>query len=502
MRDKLERLERLLQYLIALTLFGCISCESGALDLTVLTSLEPATDVVGDDGAALVTSAGATVEFGTVTLVFPPDALHEDLRVSVVEGSPPSGTPIWHFISPVFDLQPSGVEFLKPVLLKIRTQFFLTDNERPLIAYVRDEMSPPEPLASSVHDGEVTALVTHFSGFVIIGDALCGASNDLLNSRVCGANELCCNNRCERVDRRERCNFCNRSCGSDEMCVGVEGGWTCEKPKSCIDGDCEPGTVCCAPDHRLNPPARYCVGPSTTDELNCGACGVDCADTGIQGRPTCCQGACVDRSTNCMNCGTCGNACVSGEKCCDGRRLDVTGDNSNCGDCGSDCKPPQVCQNSSCVCPANCPPGQVQDPQTCACTCGSCPPGQVPDSQTCACTCGSCPPGQVQDPQTCACTCPGGTKDCGGKCVDTQNDRGNCGGCGHPCQSSQSCVAGVCNFVCCVNFADPPGACCPSYPAPGTPGGAWCLGGGVCCHWTYLDVQRECTEAMAPSSSP
>jgi hypothetical protein len=42
--------------------------------------------------------------------------------------------------------------------------------------------------------------------------------------------------------------------------------------------------------------------------------------------------------------------------------------------------------------------------------------------------------------------CPGGSKLCGGACVDTKSDNGNCGACGNACLTGagQSCVAGGC----------------------------------------------------------
>src|SRR5207253_219213 len=39
---------------------------------------------------------------------------------------------------------------------------------------------------------------------------------------------------------------------------------------------------------------------------------------------------------------------------------------------------------------------------------------------------------------------PCGIAQCGNKCVDTGNDRQNCGSCGHACTGTQQCVSGAC----------------------------------------------------------
>ena len=44
--------------------------------------------------------------------------------------------------------------------------------------------------------------------------------------------------------------------------------------------------------------------------------------------------------------------------------------------------------------------------------------------------------------------CSGGSTECGGKCVDTQSDTTNCGGCGKACSSGMVCVKGSCETSC------------------------------------------------------
>lgn len=108
------------------------------------------------------------------------------------------------------------------------------------------------------------------------------------------------------------------------------------------------------------------------------------------------------------------------------------------------------------------------DPTTCECvcydngvTCGNvcCPAGKVctdPGSGTCVCpegteycnaSCVSCAPGQVVDMGSCQCVddpCPQGGTVCGAFCIDTVNDRENCGSCGNVCATGVPCIAGSC----------------------------------------------------------
>jgi hypothetical protein len=63
---------------------------------------------------------------------------------------------------------------------------------------------------------------------------------------------------------------------------------------------------------------------------------------------TCCNGMCVDTSTDAMNCGGCGTACTAGNQpaCCSGKCVDLVS-NTNCGQCGKDCS---LLSNSSITC--------------------------------------------------------------------------------------------------------------------------------------------------------
>ena len=102
-----------------------------------------------------------------------------------------------------------------------------------------------------------------------------------------------------------------------------------------------------------------------------------------------------------------------------------------------------ICPNSMVVCGAVCCPiGSVcNDASSGNCSCAS-------GSALCGGACVSCPSGQVLDFNSCGCVdnpCPGGGELCGTTCVDTVNDRNNCGSCGNVCGTGVPCIAGSCS---------------------------------------------------------
>jgi hypothetical protein len=102
----------------------------------------------------------------------------------------------------------------------------------------------------------------------------------------------------------------------------------------------------------------------------------------------------------------------------------------------SDCNPGQTCSNGKCGrCTVNseCASGQ-------ACVdgvCGSCASSSECDSGLVCIndSCQECPPGQT------AC---GKFAEGGPSCVNTQTDSKNCGACGNPCSSTQTCESSMC----------------------------------------------------------
>ncbi len=70
-----------------------------------------------------------------------------------------------------------------------------------------------------------------------------------------------------------------------------------------------------------------------------------------------------------------------------------------------------------------------------------------------------CAPGEVCSNGACALSCQTGLTDCTGSCVDTMNDRDNCGMCGTACAGGEVCSNGTCALSCSVDLTDCNGAC-------------------------------------------
>ena len=178
------------------------------------------------------------------------------------------------------------------------------------------------------------------------------------------------------------CGPCLPSSGSSTGCS-----------KSCMTAACETYEVSCTGCKITCPPGTtlcgtHCVDLSN-DRQNCGACNVSCAPDEI------CSGG------TCRECGArysaCGNKCCRDdvEDCCNGVCMDVTSDPNNCGSCRHSCNGGS-CSGGLC---GNCPSGFA--------LCG----GTCVNLQTDANNCGSC--GNVCKPGVgcrgglCQCSCPG-----------------------------------------------------------------------------------------------
>lgn len=77
--------------------------------------------------------------------------------------------------------------------------------------------------------------------------------------------------------------------------------------------------------------------------------------------------------------------------------------------------------------------------------------------------CGTaCTGGQVCDMGACADMCSGGLENCSGACVDTQTSPANCGSCGNACAAGETCSAGMCSGACTANgdACSAAGDCC------------------------------------------
>jgi hypothetical protein len=218
-----------------------------------------------------------------------------------------------------------------------------------------------------------------------------------------------------------------RMCG--ETCSG--GTPNCVRQTGCVNG-CAPLTNC----------SNNCID-TTTDPLNCGACGMVCPSANARAR--------------CTN-SVCGLMCNAGFADCDmmganGCEANLQSDSNNCGACGVRCGANSTCQAGRCACTAgfgDCDNGPANGCET--------PLNTISNCNGCGLTCGpyanataTCT-GAV-NMRACGLTCAAGFRDCdsnlGNGCeVNIGTDRLNCGGCGVQCAAMQNCVGGMCTNGC------------------------------------------------------
>jgi hypothetical protein len=171
----------------------------------------------------------------------------------------------------------------------------------------------------------------------------------------------------------------------------------------------------------------YCAN-TTTDNDNCGACGVVCASG-----KSCTGGKCELACGALATCTPDGGAAYC---------ANTKADNDNCGACGTKCPSGQVCSGGSCS-------------QTCGSLTTCTPDGGTPygantktDDDNCGACGTTCPSGQSCTDSKCALTC-GSLTTCapdGGTpyCANTKTDNDNCGACGTTCTVPATCISGSC----------------------------------------------------------
>lgn len=211
-----------------------------------------------------------------------------------------------------------------------------------------DCVSPPE-----CHMSAGATCVDYSCSFPLASDgASCGMGHccaggcyDNHDSSRCGVNCQLCTGRTPVCDGSS-CVCVDSSCGPGEVCAGGR----------CVGGDCTGAGDCTSP-----PPCRVAEGAVCNSSHKCEypltPDGVTCTGG------TCCDGWCVDISSDALNCSACGTQCplrpnaswatCVESKCasqcevgyadCDGvaengceASLDTDG--SNCGACGHDCR--------------------------------------------------------------------------------------------------------------------------------------------------------------------
>jgi hypothetical protein len=221
----------------------------------------------------------------------------------------------------------------------------------------------------------------------------------------------------------------------------------------CPSTECPVGRVTCA-----NDPFPCSVDLSSDDD-NCGACGVRCPH----------DDAYVERFGGGMRCtaGVCSLVCASAFADCngiadDGCEVQIAGpgaaDIYNCGGCGQTCDVP-LCSEGACGCPNGgtyCPDGTCHDlnsdNENCN-ACGTvCPASTEPPfppewnmERTCrggACNQVRCTPGQAD------CNGDSGFPNGDGCETSTMFDAENCGACGLKCAPGETCFIGACRCLC------------------------------------------------------
>ena len=168
-------------------------------------------------------------------------------------------------------------------------------------------------------------------------------------------------------------------------------------------------------------------------------------------------------------------------------------------DCdGNVCARTNLCSAAEDCCSGTCVTRGCSDSDACttdSCTAGGCRNERIVCPQCRRCSGGLC----VPDPSSehTRCTSGGGSRCCGGNCVDVASNEGNCGGCGIACSATSTCSsrAGLGPVCSCVLDSECPGvggtqwvctlenacscisplACAPTQTCEGAPGAMICV---------------------------
>ncbi len=251
-------------------------------------------------------------------------------------------------------------------------------------------------------------------------------------------------NGCEVNTRSDpsNCNGCGMRCstpGGTPACTGSR----------CDIAACDAGRADCDGN-----PANGCEVTLASDARNCGACGTACSLPSATA--TCVGGRCAVASCNA------GFADCDGNPA-NGCEVFTSSDESNCGGCGVRCAPSNgtgVCSSGRCTvvacntgfgdCNGAASDGCEATLATDASNCGGCGMRCALSNATASCSAGRCA----------VASCNAGFANCNSNPADgcevsTATDRSNCGACGRACAlanaAATGCASGACTVVSCVS---------------------------------------------------
>jgi hypothetical protein len=122
---------------------------------------------------------------------------------------------------------------------------------------------------------------------------------------------------------------CTPGCKNDRECSRIAAGapYCNTERHQCVA--CKGQADCNSKPNQACSPAGVCADKCTSDAGGAGSC--------VDGR-ACCNGLCVDTTSDAFNCGTCMNTCAGGSpRCCAGQCKDTQTNVDHCGGCGTQC---------------------------------------------------------------------------------------------------------------------------------------------------------------------